>query len=80
MEAAAARYGFVQNTRTTTYYHQQYDLSVKRADTACSIVFVSEENPEVLRATFDGMNSGRGPIRFQDNGVRDGEHYFGARI
>lgn len=80
VEAAAARNGFVQNTRTTTYYHQQYDLSVKLTDTACSIVFVSEEDPGVLRATFDGMNSSRGPILFQDQGVRGGEHYFSARI
>ncbi|WP_299726372.1 hypothetical protein [uncultured Tateyamaria sp.] len=37
-EALAAIGGFVQNAQTLTYYHQDYDLSVKLIDGRCSTV------------------------------------------
>ncbi|SMO54790.1 hypothetical protein SAMN06265380_102159 [Ruegeria faecimaris] len=80
LEDAAAANGFVQNSKTTTYFHQKQDLSVKLTDTACSIVFVSNENPSTVNGTFNALQSDLGPISIRDVGVIGGEHYFSARI
>jgi len=80
VETAAAANGFVQNTSTTTYYHQQNDLSVKLTDGVCSIVFVSKDNPSAVRSAFDSLSGSLGPVSFRDGGVIGGEHYYNARI
>jgi len=79
VEAAAAANGFVQNTKTTTYYHSQNNLSVKLADQNCSIVFVSKDDPSAVRSEFASPNSTLGAISFRDRGVLGGEHYYSAR-
>ena len=79
VEAAAAANGFVQNTKTTTYYHSQNNLSVKLTDQNCSIAFVSKDNPSAVRSEFASPNNSLGAISFRDRGVLGGEHYYSAR-
>ncbi|MGV6850391.1 MAG: hypothetical protein ACWA5A_18610 [Marinibacterium sp.] len=80
LDATAAQNGFVQNSNTTTYYHQREDLSVKLADGSCSIVFTSKDNPATVQSALTGASADLGPVRFRDAGVVNGRHYYNARI
>lgn len=80
LERVLSRGNVVQSSDTGTYFHQDLDLSIKLQNASCSMVFVSTERPAAVAARFSGMSSAQGPVRFRDDGVIGGEHYYSVRL
>ena len=80
VEAAAGANGFVQNTKTGTYYHPQDNLSVKLTENICSMVFASESASSSVLAAFNGLSGTLSTTRARDQGKRQGKNYYSAAL
>ncbi len=64
-ETAAANLGFVQNTRTATYYHPRYNLSVKLVDGTCSMVFMSNDGQVEVEQALEALSTSTTTVIFR---------------
>lgn len=72
--------GFVQNTKTGTYYHSKDDLSVKMTETVCSIVFVSTDSSNAVQSAFDRLGGDLDGTQVRDRGLRRDKQYYSAGL
>ncbi|MFK7764858.1 MAG: hypothetical protein AB8B62_16465 [Roseobacter sp.] len=81
VEQAAAVNGFVQNTRTTTYYQQSYNLSVKLVEAKCSLVFASNDKASDIRRAFTEPSQRIGANgQIEDHRLENGAHYYSTAL
>lgn len=79
-EASAAANGFVQNSRTGTYYHRRENLSVKLIRGKCSMVFVSKVPFRTLSQAFKTLKTDGRPIQFAPDTILSNVIYYRAVI
>lgn len=80
VEGAAGANGFVQNTKTGTYYHPIDDLSVKLTDNICSVVFASNSSSASVLATFNGLSGPLAGTVARDRGIRQNKNFYSAAL
>jgi hypothetical protein len=74
-EAAAAKAGFVKNTKSGTYVHPREDLSVKLGDGYCAMFFYSQAPGAELKAALLSL-APNGKVSFEFRGNYSGQKYY----